>query len=392
MKRTIQLKLLVLFVLVLQIGCVKKQTEVQPGNVTQKADLVTETEARKIAQNYNLSGAKITSITTAKVNGLAAVYIVNFERNQGYVLVSAEHRMSPVLAFNDKGSFTLEDTKAPGVSNWFQQSKQAIAQLRENGKPADAQIKARWERAVSLKRNARTTGLKYVSALTYSKWGQGCYYNAQTPVKENLPCQRAYTGCVATAVAQVLRYYYGDIWREGYEEAKNTAMGRKYDWTKMKDKLTENEPDSIKGIAKLMRDIGEDVNMYYTDNGSFSSARYYAYPRFQDTYGFDANTLRFLNYSADPAQVSQTVTEELDQKQLSVLVGYNDEGAGHVWVCDGYYKYDNSELFLHMNWGWDGRPDDTNGTNGWYLYNSFKPSGRTFNNRVGVITGFRVKP
>jgi hypothetical protein len=389
MKSIIQVKVVACVLLVLTLGCTKKSIEVQPANVHQNPDLVTLAEAKKIAQNYHPNGATIASVNTAKVHGVPAVYIVNFAQNQGYVLVAAEHRMSPVLAFNDQGSFTEEDAKAPGVRAWFEQNKQTIAQLRQQAKPATPEIKAQWERAVSLSRSARTAALEYVPALTYTKWGQGCYYNAQTPLRNTPQCERAYTGCVATAVAQVLKYYYGDIWREGYEQAKNTALGQKYDWLGMQNKLTENEPSTLKGIALLMKDIGADVNMYYTDKGSFSSARYYAYPRFKDTYGFDANTLRFVDYSSDPAAVSQTITSELDQKHLSVLVGYNDEGAGHVWVCDGYYKYDNSELFLHMNWGWDGKPDDTNG---WYLYNSFKPSGRTFNNRVGVITGFRVKP
>lgn len=392
MRRIVHLKLIVCLLLTLHMGCAKKQLEVQPANVSQTPDLVSVEEAKKIAQNYHLKGAKIASISTSKVNGVPAVYTINFENNQGYVLVSAEHRMSPVLAFNDQGSFTSEDAKASGIGAWFEQNKQIIAQLRQDAKPAMPQVKAQWERAINLKRSARTTGLKYVPALTYTKWGQGCYYNAQTPLRNTPQCERAYTGCVAVAVAQVLKYYYGDIWREGYEQAKNTALGQKYDWVQMKNKLSENEPTTLKGIALLMKDIGNDVNMYYTDKGSFSSARYYAYPRFTDTYGFDANTLRFMDYSADPTAVSQTITGELDQSHLSVLVGYNDEGAGHVWVCDGYYKYDNSELFLHMNWGWNGRPDDANGTNGWYLYNSFKPSGRTFNNRVGVIAGFRVKP
>lgn len=390
MKNSTNIRLLVLFILAIQFGCAKKQAEVQPKNIQQNADIVPVKEARKIAQNYNLNEAKIASVTTTKVDGVDAIYIINFEDNKGYVLVSAERRMSPVLAFNDKGSFTLENTQSPGIKAWFNDGKQAIAQLRKAGKPASNEVLGRWATSARLKRNARTTGLKYVPALTHTQWGQGCFYNAKAPLRNTPQCERAYTGCVATAVTQVLKYYYGDYWREGYQQAKNTTMGRSYNWLKMNNKLTENESSDLKGIALLMKDVGDDVRMYYTDNGSFSSAKYYAYPRFKDTYGFDATTLQFLAYSGNEATVSQKVTEELDQKHLSVFVGYNEDGAGHVWVCDGYYQYDNHELFFHMNWGWDGRPDNTNGTNGWYLYNSFKPGGRTFNNGVNVITGFRV--
>lgn len=94
-----------------------------------------------------------------------------------------------------------------------------------------------------------------VKSFVSANWNQGCFYNANLPaVTSGGACGRAWTGCLATAMGQILKHYQ-------YPSAH--ANGSKYDFAKMPDRVTSANPD----VAKLMRDLGVSVGMNWGGHG-----------------------------------------------------------------------------------------------------------------------------
>jgi len=138
--------------------------------------------------------------------------------------------------------------------------------------------------------------------------------------------------------------------------------------------------------AKLMRDIGNSVNMDYGGDGSSADTETEARNSFVNHFGYSSNA-KFISYSIS------TVVQQLkwkypvlmrggDKKYWGGLIPYYSDG--HAWVCDGfksitYHDSGNSYLRFHMNWGWNG----TN--NGWYSCNNFNPGGYDFNYKTGCV-------
>lgn len=204
-----------------------------------------------------------------------------------------------------------------------------------------------------------------VTPLLETNWGQDEGYNNDAP-DYNCPYttnSRALTGCVATAIAQVMRYH---------------EYPATYNWNiKPDDNITQwNQPYGTEEIAQLMRDVGDGVNMQwgcassggsgaYTEDGEGALENIFTYSASVDYKSYDWDKIQW----------------ELDQNRPVILDGYTDDGAGHAWVVDGYTKDINyftdcsgyiSTLYFHMNWGWEGEH------NGYFAFDNFNP-GSSYN-------------
>jgi len=163
------------------------------------------------------------------------------------------------------------------------------------------------------------------------------------------------TGCVATAIAQVMRYH----------EFPNS-----YTWTGMPNWIPNNTvgEGSAPEVARLMRDVGDAVDMNY---GAASSGAC--------TCDAD-NALEGFGYSTDATYINyrvlthSTIIDNLENEWPIIFRGRDTaNGGGHAWVCDGLrYGYDECGEwinYLHMNWGWNGLSND------WYYWtSSFQPN------------------
>lgn len=212
----------------------------------------------------------------------------------------------------------------------------------------------------------RTVSFKTtVGPLLSVTWGQGCTYNDLCP---DMTCNigscgspHAYTGCVATATAQVTQYWQ-----------PNNAYGYGYAYMQATSGSAE--------VQRLMRDIGDGVSMTYgcSESGAQSN-------KVADflKYSFRFASARYKNYDF------QTVKSNIASHWPVLLGGcrsgnqtwVNDllrnYGDCHEWVCDGYQEsgYSNcnegiSTLYFHMNWGWH-ETKSNNDYNGWFLFNNW---------------------
>jgi hypothetical protein len=206
--------------------------------------------------------------------------------------------------------------------------------------------------------------------LLTSVWGQGDGYNNLVVTNcaySYYTGYKAYTGCVATAMAQIMRYH---------------QKPNSYNWTNMPD--NGQYTNGTNDIQLLMKDAGESVNMQYSCSGSGAYSTDIA-PALLNIFHYSNAVYASFNLN--------TVVQNINSNKPVILTGGTNSGGnyvdGHAWVCDGYlqstvyFKDDYGNCtgqgvvyypILHMNWGWDG---DYN--YGYYNVSSFNPGNYTFN-------------
>lgn len=266
-------------------------------------------------------------------------YIYNDARGQGFVIVSGDDQMGEVLGYSKEGSLDTLNAN-PCVKLLLSGYRQTFEVLKE-GK-------------VKVQSHTRT-GLysKTVAPMLKSKWGQSYPFNAKTGYD--------YSGCVATAVAQMMYYHQWPAQGQGkneyvvtYYQAKKSAdfSQSHYDWANMLPDYrypVQATPAEIDAVALLMNDVGVASFMQYTPSASGT----------QGVFAYQA-LLKHFDYSA--AYVTKAVegpgrfAEILRQELLNGCPVYLEgrpagSASGHAWVTDGF---DENGLF-HMNFGWEGQ-------------------------------------
>lgn len=188
-----------------------------------------------------------------------------------------------------------------------------------------------------------------VSPLLTTTWNQGCYYNAMCPVvSTGGACGHAWTGCNATAIAQILKYYnyptsgLGNHCNANFPTHCVDFSLQNYDYSLMPAQLTG--PNSE--VAKLMYHVGIAVDMAWSGTNSTSFfeqkplKKYFKYsPKMYPTATFMFNTT---------AELIDAIKKELDSGRPVYAKGGN-----HFYLIDGY----NSANQFHINFGWGGTYD-----------------------------------
>lgn len=272
---------------------------------------------------------------------LAPYYIYNDAQGKGFVVVAGDDDMGDVLAYSTEG--TLDTLQAnPGVKLLLEAYRQTYDVLKEG--------------RGMVRRKARS-GLfsKTVSPLLKSKWGQSHPFNAQTGYP--------YSGCVATAVAQMMYYYQWPAQGSGkneyrvtyYDTMKSADFSQShYNWANMLPdynypvSATKEQEDAV---ALLMNDVGVASFMQYTPASSGTQG-IFAYQALQKNFDY---TAAYVTKAVEgPTRFAQILRQELLNGCPVYLEGRPAGNAsGHAWVTDGF---DENGLF-HMNFGWDGQGD-----------------------------------
>ena len=311
-----------------------------------------------------------TTAGTLRASGSASTnvlyYVYNVEGN-GFVIVSGDDIAVPVLGYSEQGSY---DNSNPNFSYWMDCLAKEITWGIENNIPQSAEIKAKWETYL----NDNTTTLRasngvVVNPLVLTKWNQDAPYNTQCP-KYNNTAPQAVTGCVATAMAQIMKYWNYPATgvgsntytppRYGFQQITVDFSSIPYDWGNMSYTYSSsNTPQENNAVAILMYHCGVSVNMDYgfaalvnpNDGGSSASAGAVV-SAFVKYFQYDAgiNYLERDYYSY--TEWLNFIKPELDANR-PVFYSGQGSGGGHAFVCDGY---DSDDLF-HFNWGWSGSSD-----------------------------------
>jgi len=386
---------------------------------------VDEVTAKKIGANFLISNGvgKIQSsadlvtnyVATSTVAGVTVTdfYVYNFASGSGFIMVAADDRIEPVLAYSGEGSFDF-NAISPDARWWIEGYQNQITYVIEHGEVAAEQEKAAqmWaglQTVTAAKSGERTTSSFPSSSvhLLTTSWDQAPFYNYLCPVPGTSGTP---TGCVATAMAQIMKYHSWPTVGTGYHSYTSTwgsynlsaDFGNTvYNWSGMPTSLTSNNVS----VGTLMKHAGVSVNMNYTTTSSGSGAytislsspiRYCAEYALKTFFHYKT-TIRGLARSGGPggspgpiSTVSwiATLKAEMDASRPVLYSGFGS-GGGHAWVCDGY---DGSNK-MHFNWGWGGY-----GPNGYYTVDNIAPAvgigggSGNFNSDQDIIVGIAPQP
>ena len=350
------------------------------GDVTPEAALERATQFMKqrSAQGHGprrAPGAQPQLTMACRVSGL---YVFNADMNGGYVVVSDDDLSVPILGYSDSGNIDPENMPE-NMRAWLQGYAEEIAYLRGARYEVRGAEEARGARYEVLRVNK--AGRTDVPAMLQTHWTQNGPF-AQKCVFDGTQCV---TGCVATAMAQVMYYYQwpaetadkipaytsSDTYNIGA-----TPAGTAIDWSNIQQDygwyLPEGEEQpkyaafndvQANAVAELLYYCGTAVRMEYGTGASGASSTEIP---FALTNYFNYNSSALLlnrdSYTAD--DWDEIIYHEISNGR-PVLYSGMSTGGGHSFVCDGYNSTDGT---YHINWGWQGQ------SNGFFVLSALDPN------------------
>ena len=328
-----------------------------------KATPVDMRTAGEVAMKFMNANAKmplrsmdeLQLVTTYNIaRGDAAFYI--FNTSNGFVIVSADDCVTPILGYSDEGRPFYPDNVPIQLQDYLQGFVEQIEFGIENHLEADEQIARKWELVRTIGRLTENRTNERVLPLLSTTWDQGCYYNALCPEDPDGDCGHVVTGCTATAMAQIMRYWgypehgigYHSYTPNGYPEQCVDFGATTYDWENMPNNLNgSSSTEQIDAVATLMWHCGVSVDMNY---GPGASGAFFSPSSLINYFGYsDEMSLEDRSWYSD-ASWKVKLKDCLNLNRPVYYIGFPEVGDGHAFVCDGY---DNYDLF-HFNWGWNG--------------------------------------
>lgn len=310
-----------------------------------------------LISNLNIQGAKsdamasnnLTLVYTSKTDEVVCFYAFN-NSNGGFVIASGDEVAEPILAYCEQGSFDLD--KAPDNFKWWlHQYERQIAFAKANS--SKIHKLASYDAHASASRQS-------VDVLCQTQWDQESPFYNQCPKSKSKYCL---TGCVATAMAQVMKYWewpvtgtgshtYTDTYYSG-KTITRTFSDHTYDWENMLTKYSSTASSVQKeAVATLMADCGGAVEMQYDPEGSGAWTENLSYC-FVNYFGYDKGVKHlYRDYFTDSEWDSICYNELINKRPI--MYGGSAEGGGHSFLCDGYNATNNT---YHFNWGWSGEYD-----------------------------------
>ena len=296
------------------------------------------------------------SVSSAVSPSATCYYVFANGEDKGFTIVSGDDRMPEVVGYSAQGTYDPDHLPANyvGFMKAYQETVEAL--LKGDAQVSGGLAEVRQWRA------ERANSAAVAPLLGGIKWNQGTPYNNMCPLYEDTNgTNRSVTGCVATAMAQVMMYYQYPKELKATIKAYTAksygiqipeiSSGATYDW----DNMLPTYPNSgysqqqAAAVAKLMYHCGAAVKMDYGP-----SSRANVTPTILATYfGYDADLMQDLTRTVFTLQQWMTLIDnELKAKRPILYSGQSSDG-GHEFVCDGS---DGKGLY-HINWGWGGYQD-----------------------------------
>jgi len=324
----------------------------------------------KSAANLQLvhSAQSKSGIAASPVQQSAFYYIFNAAQ-QGFVIVAADDAAAPILGYSDQGAFDPANVPQ-NVAKWMEGYKSEIRYLVENKVKPTPEIEEQWRQLKrgEFKSSSDNNSVTAVGPLMQTRWNQSPYYNATCP-------GGSVTGCVATAMAQVMKYWNYPATGSGFHSYNHSRYGTlsanfgstTYQWANM----TNTVSSANNAVATLMYQVGVSVDMDYSPESSgayvisaqspVTNCAEYALRTY---FGYKSTLKGVSRSSYTQTQWISLLKAELDAGRPVLYAGFGS-GGGHCFVADGY----NDNSYFHFNWGWGGAYD------GYFQVNALNPSG-----------------
>jgi len=354
------------------------------GNAMAKP--VSEAVAKQVAESFMSSKMEqrnvvaLEKISLSPVNGEQEnlFFVFGHSSNNGFVIVAADDAVKPILAYSTDNSFPSENM-SPQVQYWLNNYNLQINFVQEQDISASADISAQWQKylGTATDNGAAAKPTNVVAPLVATTWDQGNYYNELCPTSGS---QTTPTGCVATAMAQIMKYWNAPTTGTGSYSYNHNQFGQQsadfgattYEWAVMPNSLnsTSSAP-AVDAVSTLMYHCGVAVKMNYGLQGSGAQViGWGSYPSalkaFKTNFGYKQTTSGVWREDYTDTQWINLLKNEMDEARPVLYAGYDlSFNAGHAFVFDGY---DENDLF-HVNWGWSGY------YNGYFSVDDLAPSG-----------------
>ena len=333
------------------------------------AQNISRQQAQQTAQQFMEKRGKTLSLKSChkaprqqQAEDEAYYYVFDATDNQGFVIIAGDEHAMPVLGYADSGSFDEENL--PDGMQWllenYRYQMNALAKAPTTPKSQTSNLKSQIYHAPRQARHA-------VDPLMTTLWNQGAPYNILCPRYFNDDAsigEHSATGCVATAMAQVVAYYrWPDKLKKsipGYIQTYKTSEGEKrerrntipagtaIDWDNMLDNYNgQHTAKQDTAVALLMYMVGVDCKMSY---GASSASGY--------SEGVDG-LINYFDFD-DGTHIEKRdwytlhAWDEMIYNEIAsghpVPYGGQNSGGGHAFVLDGY----SIDGLYHVNWGWGG--------------------------------------
>ena len=301
-----------------------------------------------------------------------AVYLFTLPQG-GWVMVAADDCARPVLAYSLTGRLNPEAVAVQNIVSVYQQEIDQVCKVK--GAPRHEE----WFLLESGKSLKQAEEEEEVGPLLTTQWYQKSPYNQLCP-------SDTMTGCVATAMAQVMKYWnYPAFGRGSHSYTDDSGYGMqsadfgdtRYDWDNMPNRLTGGSSAVEKtAVATLMYHCGVSVNMHYSTvySGTSLNKCEVAMPEY---FRYNRHDIR---YRAKGQMSNDAWTDTLIAElrlHRPILHGGIGPAGGHCFVCDGF----NAQRYLHFNLGEDGEGD------GYYQVGAITYGAFSFNQANEAILG-----
>lgn len=304
-----------------------------------------------IGRNVSGKPSAPANVQALQVLGQNSQLTVLGTQTGGFAVIANDDSFSAVLGYSDN---QYSSNPAPAFVWWMNAMNESLEKALANGESVEP-----------VKRDAayKTS----VPALLTSIWGQGEPYNNMTPVYPGDNGDEHYVvGCVATAMAQVMRYHKYPEVGEGSRSYRFAPGGgvsavtlkanfgeTHYDWDNMLDSYpegsyTDTEADAA---ALISSHCGIAVKMTYTKDGSGSYSEE-ALKALRSYFRYNPN-IKYFNRDYYPKDEWMNLVYRELSDGCPIIYGGQSTSGGHCFVLDGY----NAQGLVHVNWGWNGQMD-----------------------------------
>ena len=313
--------------------------------------------ARQTLQNHAESGQQRRAIANASLDVIQrCTQLTVIGGKVGFAVIANDDEFEAVLGYSTN-EYDVENV-APGYLWWLETINKQLEYNKERGLKMET---------------VRPEGPLFPSSVEFlmeTQWGQGTPYNNMTPTYQDGKKEVHYvTGCVATAMAQIMYYYKHPEKGKGtisyYFTPEGSQVSTKlsdnlaktpYAWDKMLPiyKGVNYTPEQGDAVALLMKHCGYSVNMQYTKSGSgaFTSD---AVDALRKRFYYNKNMHFYWRSYFPNREWMEKIFAELNDG-CPVLYGAQRSDGGHEFVFDGY----DEDGKVHVNWGWEGSQD------GWF--------------------------
>lgn len=300
------------------------------------------------------AAAKAPSMNGETTTAVSPYYVFPFGENKGFAIVSGDDDMPEIVGYADHGTYDANNMPA-AMAAFLNNYRATIEAMKQGNASAIKNI----AEAKALRANNTRATTAVSPLLGDIKWNQSEPYNNMCPKYDGTNLSA--TGCVATAMAQVMMYWkYPKELKADINEYETSThkltiagetKGQKYDWDNMLPTYTNNNYTQTEAdaVAKLMLHCGKAVKMDYNkESGANVTPAILA-----KYFGYDSDLMLDLPRSSFTlAEWTALIDQELQARRPILYSGQTTDG-GHQFVCDGS---DGNGLY-HINWGWGGFQD-----------------------------------